>query len=155
MDDKLKILLEIDPERSSSQVVIQAPTAAEGQAIMNDLLGRSDTRGEANLSIKVDDSIYLVPKEEIIYAEIFAKELRIVTIDKTYETRGSLSGLLEKLPADGFIQVSRSAVINVKMIVRLDLSFIGNVSAHLKNGDKVYVSRRSVENLRRVLGIGG
>ena len=52
-----------------------------------------------------------------------------------------------------FIRISKSEIVNLKMVDSLDLSFIGTICIKLKNGTNTYVSRRYVKKIKQILGI--
>ena len=61
---------------------------------------------------------------------------------------------LEELlsPLD-FVRCSKSLVVNMEKIDYLSPLFSGKLEAHLKNGEKLVISRKYVQNLRAKLGV--
>ena len=100
-----------------------------------------------------DGKIELLDQENIIrlYAEngkMFAK------LDQaTYQIRLRLYELEERLDNDKFVRISNSAIVNLKKVKGLDLSFAGTICMELENGEVSYVSRRYVARIKQILGI--
>lgn len=105
------------------------------------------------IAVKVEDSYHFLDTAAIIRGEIFDKELMIVTKDQEVTARMTLKELKEKLNPAVFVQVSKSVLINIKEITRLEVAFSGNYYAFMSNGDKVTVSRRFIRYLKESLDI--
>ena len=60
--------------------------------------------------------------------------------------------LLEILGPD-FMQVSKSACINLKFLESVEPSFNGVMLLYLKDGEKEYISRKFVPKLKEYLGL--
>lgn len=52
-----------------------------------------------------------------------------------------------------FFRSSKSEIINLKQIQRLDMSLSGTIRVIMKDGSETYTSRRNVVKLKKVLGI--
>nr|WP_018165312.1 LytTR family transcriptional regulator DNA-binding domain-containing protein [Streptococcus henryi] len=103
--------------------------------------------------ISQDDRIYMVPAKEIITIEAQQGLLLIHTVKKNYETHGSLSDWLEKLPRDNFRRVHRSYLINLDKVTVVEPWFNQTLSLTLAGGIKVPVSRANVNQVKKDLGI--
>ena len=55
------------------------------------------------------------------------------------------------LPDSGFVRISRSEIINIKKIGKLDMSLTGTIRIQMKNGYSTFVSRRNVAKLKKLL----
>ncbi len=76
-----------------------------------------------------------------------------VTHQGEYVLRLRLYELEKRLPANQFIRISNSEIINLKKVDHFDLSFTGTICVRLSNGAVTYVSRRYVLKLKKILGI--
>ena len=76
----------------------------------------------------------------------------LVGENETYRTGKRLYEMSELLGA-GFMQVSRSAIINLKYLESVEPSFNGVMLLHLKNGTSEYISRKYVPELKKYLGL--
>lgn len=81
-----------------------------------------------------------------------SEKVYIVADSETYRVGKRMYELLEILGKD-FMQVSKSAAINLKYLESVEPSFNGVMLLHLKGGEKEYISRKFVPELKKYLGI--
>ena len=98
-------------------------------------------------------AIFFIDTDNIIFLEVFQKDLTIYTEEDEITSRISLGEAMERLDSSRFIQVSKSASVNISKIRRMEVAFSGNYYAFLANDMKVTVSRRFVRCLKQKLGI--
>lgn len=65
------------------------------------------------LPISIGDSIRMIQFADIIAIEVLKNNLTIHTFSQEFEIKGQLKSILLKLPENDFVQVSKSAVINL------------------------------------------
>lgn len=152
LEKVFQVKLEVDDKLSISQIQVYATNLETGIKIV-DYLSAYEEMNTGQLAVKQEDSILLLNKKEVIYAEIYQKELTIFTKDKQIKMKQPLSHLLSELPKDQFMQISKSGVVRLNQIQKLELSFSGNLTAFLTNGIKVQVARRYVKELKKRLRI--
>ena len=70
-----------------------------------------------------------------------------------YSTQEKLYELEAKLEEDQFFRISKSEIVNLKKIKRLDMSVTGTIKVILNDGTETYTSRRNVTKLKQCLGI--
>lgn len=145
----LKIQVEIEKKWTEPEVRIRAAEERIGKQIAD----RLEDYQENQLVIKVKDEFIFLNKAEIVYLEVFNKIVTLYTAKENYSFRKSLVAIKEELPSEQFLQVSKSALVNTKEIQKLELAFSGSMYAYLKNQQKITVSRRFVDQLKRHLGI--
>ena len=51
------------------------------------------------------------------------------------------------------VRISKSEIINLRFVKRLDLSITGTIGIQLKTGETAYVSRRYVNRIKSILGL--
>jgi len=115
-----------------------------------DLLSSSEEKGIVNikvLEVKERGKTSLISIEEIIWIEADGYCARIHTDEHKYHVRLSLKEIYYNLPAEDFIQIHRSAIINVSHLKALEHASI----AVMKNGDKVKISRAGLSRLKSAL----
>ncbi|MBU5306181.1 LytTR family transcriptional regulator DNA-binding domain-containing protein [Clostridioides mangenotii] len=103
--------------------------------------------------VKSGDSIYILPVKDIELIEVMCGEITVTSNSKQYITKGRLYKFLEKNNHENFIQVSKSCVINIKHLVKLETSFSGNMIAFMKSGKTVIVSRGFLSKLKQKVNI--
>lgn len=106
-----------------------------------------------NLVIRSEDGVIIIKKMDIVSAAIYDKSLTIYTKEDEIKTSKTLSALMKELDSKTFLQVSKSEMLNIHMIKRVEPSFSGNLVARMAYGDKVIISRRYVSKLKERLGI--
>lgn len=75
------------------------------------------------------------------------------TASETFVVSKKLYELEEELDAKQFIRISKSEIINMKKIQKLDMSLTGTIRVLMKDGSETYTSRRNVVKLKQALGI--
>ena len=83
----------------------------------------------------------------------YARKFFAVTEDNEYTVRLRLYELEDRLKSSSFIRISQGELVNLDYIHRLDLSFQGTIEIEFKNKTKSYVSRRSIKNFKKALGL--
>lgn len=89
-----------------------------------------------SISVKSGESILFIPLTDISYFEAEDKYVFLYTLEgKSYLTNFTITTLEEKLP-DDFLRISRSAIVNSKIIKELQKSFNGKYVVLMKDTRK-------------------
>lgn len=97
--------------------------------------------------------VFILSFDEIIRIYAQDKSVYIKTKDNTYTTRLTIYEFESKADRRNFIRISRSEIVNLDYVKRLDLSFTGTIAVELANGDVSYVSRRKLKEFKKALGL--
>ena len=97
--------------------------------------------------------VFILSFDEIIRIYAQDKSVYIKTKDNTYTTRLTIYEFESKADRRNFIRISRSEIVNLDYVKRLDLSFTGTIAVELVNGDISYVSRRKLKEFKKALGL--
>lgn len=97
--------------------------------------------------------VFILSFDEIIRIYAQDKSVYIKTKDNTYTTRLTIYEFESKADKRNFIRISRSEIVNLDYVKRLDLSFTGTIAVELVNGDVSYVSRRKLKEFKKALGL--
>ncbi len=97
--------------------------------------------------------VFILSFDEIIRIYAQDKSVYIKTKDNTYTTRLTIYEFESKADRRNFIIISRSEIVNLDYVKRLDLSFTGTIAVELANGDVSYVSRRKLKEFKKALGL--
>ena len=100
----------------------------------------------------LDERMVVIDPEHIVLIRVESEKVYIVTDENTYRIGKRMYELLDILGKD-FMQVSKSAAINLKYLESVEPSFNGVMLLHLKNGEKEYISRKFVPQLKKYLGL--
>lgn len=146
----MKVDIIIDETLEETQVKIFAKGYSKEVETIKDLL--ADRIIDKIVAFR-DKEVFILSHEEII--RLFAQDKRVFikTKNGTFSSRLTISELENRLGKKKFIKISRSDIVNLDFVKKLDLSFTGTIAVELTNGDVVYVSRRNLKEFRRVLGL--
>lgn len=75
------------------------------------------------------------------------------TENETYVVAKKLYELEQDLNENLFFRISKSEIINLKRIQKLDMSLSGTIKVIMKDDSETYTSRRNVTRLKKVLGL--
>lgn len=103
--------------------------------------------------LSVDDRVVMVQLDDIIAIEIYKNELTVYTKSKVYQLKGKLKEIHQRLQSNDFIQISKSALINLNHLNSLEAAFSGNMTAFMDTGVKLTVSRKYLGQLKESLGM--
>jgi len=83
----------------------------------------------------------------------FAEDQKIYALDKDkkYAISKKLYELEDELDKSCFTRISKSEIINYRMIKCLDMSMSGTIKLIMKNGYETFTSRRNVVKLKKLL----
>ena len=114
-------------------------------AFVNEGIAVTDFRGE-----KV-----MLPTRDIL--RIYTENQRVMVQDAKgiYNTPEKLYELEGRLDEGQFFRISKSEIVNLKKIKRLDLNITGTIKVILSDGTETYTSRRNVTKLKQILGLKG
>ncbi|MGD6767181.1 MULTISPECIES: LytTR family DNA-binding domain-containing protein [Mammaliicoccus] len=151
MTNQFNVHLHIDSTSSSTDITISTYEQKIGNQLL-DYIQQYQTPSD-KIGIKTTQGVHLVTKSDIIFIEIYDKQLTIITKTEQFTSRMSLISIQQQLSQQHFVQISKSSIVNVDYISKVSPSFSGNLIATLINNKKVSISRRYVKNLTKILGI--
>ena len=99
------------------------------------------------------NEVRLLEESEIVRIYAANQKVYVQTANCEYILRPRLYELEERLDKRLFVRISNSEIVNLKKIVRLDLSMSGTICVELNNKTITYVSRRYVTKIKQSLGI--
>jgi len=114
-------------------------------AFVNEGIAGTDFRGE-----KV-----MLPIRDILRFYTENQKVMVQDTKGVYSTQEKLYELETRLDEGQFFRISKSEIVNLKKIRRLDMSVTGTIKVILSDGTETYTSRRNVTKLKNCLGIKG
>ncbi|MCR5684523.1 MAG: LytTR family transcriptional regulator [Lachnospiraceae bacterium] len=81
-----------------------------------------------------------------VYAE--GQKVMVLGENDTYTVSRKLYELEQELGDRHFVRISKSEIINIRKIKKLDMSVIGTIRIITRNGHETYVSRRNVSKIK-------
>lgn len=145
----MRIIIE-SPQPDGEDVVI-VRCATPDQRLISMLLSFQTANTE--LTGYADDRIVRLNYQDVYYFE--ANENRVFAYyhSDVYEVKYKLYELEEIFVPLDFVRCSKSLIVNMEKIEYLSPLFSGKLEAHLKNGEKIVISRQYVHSLKAKLGI--
>lgn len=146
----MKVEVIIDESLDENKVTIYAKKYSKDIENIRDML---TDRLLDKIVAFYDKEIFILSFDEII--RIFAQDgdVFVKTSNKSYKVRLTLTELEKRLDKKKFIRISRSEIVNLDYIKRLDLSFIGTIAVEFTNDEVSYVSRRRLKDFKKILGL--
>jgi DNA-binding LytR/AlgR family response regulator len=105
------------------------------------------------ITVKSGTKIHVVLVPDIIYLQADGDYVQIFSTDGKYLKEQTMKYFEEHLPANQFVRVHRSVIVNVEKISRIELYEKQNQLLTLKNGDKIKTSQAGYKALRTVLNM--
>ena len=100
-----------------------------------------------------EEKLVRIQYQDVFYFESIEEHVFAYCTHDVYEVKKKLFELEELLSPLDFVRCSKSLVVNMEKIDYLSPLFSGKLEAHLKNGEKLVISRKYVQNLRAKLGV--
>lgn len=152
-------------EKDASDYMLKPVERTRLSVTLNRLLSRISSHADDGVSpaplpplqrlpIRTDFTIHLVEIGDILAAVARDKRVEVITPRATYPTYFTLSGLEQRLPADQFLRVHESWIVNLTHI--LEVHSLGSQSYQLRlrhGGSLIPVSRRRLPLLQQRLGL--
>lgn len=147
----MKFEVKVHKDYIETEIIIKTNSQIKVNKILNKLEG--DFKGEyIFLNIPTGSGYERIPTREITYIEIYGSDLEIHLLSgEVIKIKGRLYQILEDLNPGVFIQITKSSVVNTDYIRKIESTFSGNMSAILRTGKSVVISRRYWKNLKELL----
>lgn len=146
----MKVEIIIDESLDEDKVTIYAKEYSKDIENIRDML---TDRLLDKIVAFYDKEIFILAFDEIIRIYAQEREVFVKTSNKSYKVRLTLNELEKRLDKKKFIRISRSEIVNIDYIKRLDLSFIGTIAVEFTNDEVSYVSRRKLKDFKKILGL--
>ena len=89
---------------------------------------------------------------DIYYIESVDKKTFVYLENGVYRTDFRLYQLKNKLQTYGFVQISKSCILNINILDNIRPLFNSRMEATLKNGEKVNINRSYLNGVKKALG---
>ncbi|AFT81250.1 LytTR family transcriptional regulator [Leuconostoc carnosum] len=142
----MEININIDDELEEVKVVIAGRNIEELADIAQYLKAKNTFSRQ--LAIKTADNIRVVDKGNIMLMESFGNDLTFtLKNNQKLTTRKTLKKFLAENQKFNFVQISKSAAMNLSYLSKMEAAFSGNYYAFLTNDTRVTVSRRFIKGI--------
>lgn len=140
-------------ERRLAQLLAAAATLQRQLAV---LLGPPQPERPTfhRLAVRNNGQVLFLAPEEIEWIEAAGNYVRLNANGESHLLRETMSGVESKLPAERFLRIHRSAIVNLEAVRELKPSPHGDFVVVLKSGKKLPLSRGYRDRLEEALGTG-
>jgi|SRR5205807_5477168 len=118
-------------------------------ALLEDL--RTGSKNADRLVFKQNGRVIFVHRDAIDWIEADGNYVRMQAGKDSHYLRETLSGLETQLPAEKFMRISRSTIVNLDRVKELQRLFYGDYVVVLQNGSRLNMSRNYRERLDALL----
>jgi two-component system LytT family response regulator len=125
-------------------------TDARLAALLEDL--RSGNRHPDRLVFKQNGRVIFIRAETIDWVEADGNYVRLHAGGDSHYFRETLAGLEAQLPANKFMRISRSSIVNLDRVKELQPLFYGDYVVILQNGSRLNMSRNYRKRVEALLG---
>ncbi|MDY5577221.1 MAG: LytTR family DNA-binding domain-containing protein [Lachnospiraceae bacterium] len=137
----MKIRIEMDSALTEDEIIFHCHELTEEILKLQKVITESISE-QKNLILKKQGTEYFIPLEQILFFETDAKIIYAHTSDNMYETDYKLYELECLLPGF-FMRISKSAIVNTKMIYSITRNLTASSTIEFSGTPKqVYVSRQ-------------
>ena len=138
------------PDRADEQVVIECVEVTKD---IEDIRAYASTKGTTLIGA-CNDRAYQFGLETVIYFEAVDERVFAYTKERVYEMKLRLYELENAYADRHFIRCSKSFIINLMKLESISPALNGRFTAHMRNGEKIIISRQYVPALRTAV-MGG
>ena len=126
-----------------ARALMHASSASETASRLGRLLERmSGSRPRSDrLSIKVDGRVLFVGVDEIDWLEADDNHVKVHIGPRTHQVRSTMASFEKRLPAEKFLRIHRSAMVNVRRIAEVQPWFAGDFVFILVGGARLTSGR--------------
>lgn len=107
-----------------------------------------------SVQVQDENGIRILPVADIIRIYAENQRLRVQSKAGLFYSQQKLYELEEQLSKSQFVRISRSEMVNIRCISKLDMDLTGTIKVILSDGTQTYTSRRCIPQLKQALGIG-
>ena len=146
--EKMKIKTEQDLSCNEIEVIIKYPQKDKQVNRIIDFLQSFDMQ----IKCAGDNTEQMINILDIYYIESVDKKTFVYLENAVYRTDFRLYQLKDKLRAYGFVQISKSCILNINTLESIRHLFNSRMEATLKNGEKVNINRNYLNGVKNALG---
>lgn len=143
----MKIKTEQDLSCNEIEVIVKYPAKNRQVNRIINFLKSFDMQ----IRCDIDNEERMINILDIYYIESVDKKTYVYLEKTVYHTDFRLYQLNDKLRESGFVQVSKSCVLNINVLESIKPLFNSRMEATLKNGEKVNINRKYLNGVKEAL----
>ncbi len=127
-----------------------SPTEENLRALIAEV--RPESKAIQKIAIKSSGRVTFVKVEDIDWIEAADNYVEIHAGTAAHMLRETMTALSTRLPAEKFVRINRSCIVNLERVKELQPLFHGEYTVVLNDGKKLTLSRNYRSSLTRLLG---
>lgn len=101
----------------------------------------------------IENEAFFIPLSEILYFEAVDSKVFFYTKESFYRCKTTLVILEGNLKNTSFSRISKTAIANLRKLISIKKADNSKLIATFINGEKIIVSRKYVDEIKRKLGV--
>ena len=146
----MEIILQEDPQVDGIQVIIKFNQMDHEVTRLKTILDGFN----ACMIVNDDGRKKMIHIGDIFYLESVDKKTFVYCKEAVYQTDQRLYQVLEDLQGKGFIQISKSVILNMRTLDSVVPLLNRRLEVQLKNGEKVIATRKYIHRIKHALEEG-
>lgn len=143
----MNIKLEQYPEYKDIEVIIRYPQETKKIDRLVSLIKAVDTQ----IPCYSDDETVLINASDIYYIESVDKKTIVCCENNNYQVKKRLYQVYELLIPAGFVQVNKYCIMNINKLEKVKVLQNSHLEAVLTNGKNLYITRKYLSDIKRML----
>lgn len=135
-------------KKEEEQVIIEC---VEITPEIKDIHSYVQTKGTGLSGVTFDKRIERFYLQDVYYFEALDEKVFAYTKQQVYEIKMRLYETEQLYGAYHFVRCSKSVVLNLMQLECISPALNGRFFAHMKNGEKLMISRQYAGNLKRIV----
>lgn len=144
----MRITIKKIAEKEKEQVVIECVTITPE---IDDIRSYVLTKGTELCGTTDSQKLERFRLEDVYYFEALDEKLFAYTLERVYEVKARLYEVAAAYEKYHFVRCSKSTVLNLMLLDSISPALNGRFFAHMKNGEKLIISRQYAPILREIL----
>ncbi len=140
------------PRREDEQVVIEC---AEVTPEVMDIRDYAESRGKELSGITDGERMVRFRLEDVYYFEALDEKVFAYTRNQVCQIRMRLYEVEQLYEKHHFARCSKSVVLNLMLLDSISPALNGRFFAHMKNGERLMISRQYAPRMRKIIMGGG
>ena len=137
-------------DRVQHRLDAASPNTAPSKAERDVLEGLERPRVADRFLVRAANHLYFVKVAEVEWIDAAANYVRLHAGNRVHFVRETVKAIAQRLPADRFVRVHRSVIVNLDFVQRLDPFEHGEYVITMRDGARLQSSRTYNQQLRAV-----
>ena len=135
-------------QKAMARIQSGTPAQPELQTLRTSLQGTL-----TRIAVKARQQIHVIPIDDIDYIEADGDYVKLHTAKSAYLKEKTMKYYEENLPAQQFIRIHRSYIVNVNEVSKIELYEKDSYRVHLKNGELLKASSNGYKTLKAAVSL--